>query len=76
MQETISTRRDTGDNTLCAECGSPHNLKLCSGTLALLCRDWMHVKPSKCSISHMKQPVGVSDYHTGFKYRRLIVLLF
>ena len=31
MSETVATRRDKGDNTLCAECGSPHNLKLCSG---------------------------------------------
>ena len=31
MQETISTRRDKADNTACAECGNPNNLKLCSG---------------------------------------------
>ena len=31
MSETVATRQDKGDNTLCAECGSPHNLKLCSG---------------------------------------------
>ncbi|KAK9827517.1 hypothetical protein WJX74_007579 [Apatococcus lobatus] len=31
LQETVATRRDKGDNTLCAECGSPNNLKLCSG---------------------------------------------
>ncbi len=31
MSETVATRRDKGDNTLCGECSSPHNLKLCSG---------------------------------------------
>lgn len=37
LQETVATRRDKGDNTLCAECGNPNNLKLCSGKSCLLC---------------------------------------
>ena len=31
MSEAVATRRDKGDNTGCAECGKPNDLKLCSG---------------------------------------------
>lgn len=31
VQEVIKTRRDPKNLAVCAECGSPHDLKYCSG---------------------------------------------
>ncbi|KAK9828603.1 hypothetical protein WJX72_000990 [[Myrmecia] bisecta] len=31
MMETVATRRDPRDVSVCAQCGSPHNLRTCSG---------------------------------------------